>query len=61
MESITDFIFLGSKITVSTLIYYVHTYIMRERERMYILMHLYGIQKDGTDDPTCRAAKEAHT
>ena len=34
---------------------------MRERERMYILMHLYGIQKDGTDDPTCRAAKETQT
>ena len=30
----------------------------KEKEKYSILMHVYGIQKDGTDDPTCRAAKE---
>ena len=24
----------------------------------YIYIHIYGIQKDGTNDPTCRAVKE---
>ena len=26
-----------------------------------ILVHIYGIQKDGTDEPTCRAAMEMQT
>ena len=33
-----------------------------ERERQYcILMHMYGIQKDGTYNPTFREAKEAQS
>ena len=27
-----------------------------EKNRYHILMHIYGIQKDGTDKPLCRAA-----
>jgi len=30
-----------------------------ERGKKYcILMHIYGIWKEGTDNPTCRAVKE---
>ena len=30
----------------------------KEKDKCCILMHIYGILKDGTDDPTCRAPKE---
>ena len=30
----------------------------KEKDKYCILMHIYGIQKDGNDDHTCRAAKE---
>ena len=33
----------------------------KEKDKYHILMHMYGVQKDGTDDPTCRAAKETQT
>ena len=33
----------------------------KEKDKYYILMHKYGIQKDNTDDPTCRIAKETQT
>ena len=31
----------------------------KEESQYHILMHLYGIQKDGTDEPICRAAEDA--
>ena len=33
----------------------------KEKDKYHILMHIYGIEKDGTDNPTCRAAKETQT
>ena len=30
----------------------------KEKEKCCILTHIYGTQKDGTDDPTCMVAKE---
>ena len=33
----------------------------KEKDKCCILMHAYGIQKDGTDDPICRAAMEMQT
>ena len=30
----------------------------KEKHQYSILMHIYGIQKDGNDDPICKAAKE---
>ena len=30
----------------------------KERHKYCILMHVHGIQKDGNDDPICKAAKE---
>ena len=30
----------------------------KEKNQYSILMHLYGIQKDGNDDPICETAKE---
>ena len=36
-------------------------HIQREREKYCALGHVYGAQKDGTDDPACRAAKEIQT
>ena len=30
--------------------------IHKEESQYQILMHMYGIQKDGTDEPICRAA-----
>ena len=30
----------------------------KEKDKYHILMQIYGIQKDGTDEPICRAAKE---
>ena len=29
-----------------------------EKHQYSILMHIYGIQKDGNDDPVCETAKE---
>ena len=31
----------------------------KEERQYHILMHLYGIQKDGTDEPICRAASRS--
>ena len=33
----------------------------KEKEKYHILMHMYEIQKDGTDKPICRAAMEMQT
>ena len=30
----------------------------KEKDKYCVLMHIYGIYKDGTNDPTYRAAKE---
>ena len=30
----------------------------KEKDKYCKLMHIYGIQKDGISDPTCRVAKE---
>ena len=30
----------------------------KEKHKYCILMHMYGVQKDGIDDPTCRVAEE---
>ena len=30
----------------------------KENDKYCILTHIYGISKDGTDDPKCKAAKE---
>ena len=30
----------------------------KEKNKYHILMHIYGIWKDGTSGPTCRVAKE---
>ena len=30
----------------------------KEKDQYSILMHIYGIQKDGNDDPICDIAKE---
>ena len=30
----------------------------KEKPKYCILMHIYGIQKDGNDDPICETAKE---
>ena len=30
----------------------------KEKHEYSILMHIYGIQKDGDDDPVCKTAKE---
>ena len=31
---------------------------LKREDKYHILMHINGIQKDGTDDPICRAAVE---
>ena len=33
----------------------------KEKEKYCILTHIYGIQKDGTDEVICRAAMETQT
>ena len=33
----------------------------KEKKISYINAYIYGIYKDGTDDPICRAAKETQT
>ena len=30
----------------------------KEKDKYCVLMHIYGIQKDGNDDLICKAAKE---
>ena len=30
----------------------------REKHQYSILMYIYGLQKDGNDDPICKTAKE---
>ena len=30
----------------------------KEKDKYYILMHMYGIYKDGNNDPTCRATRD---
>ena len=30
----------------------------KEKYQYSILMHIYGIQKDGNDDPICKTAKQ---
>ena len=32
----------------------------REKHQHSILTHIYGIQKDGNDDPICKTAKKTH-
>ena len=33
----------------------------KDKNKYHILMHIYGIYKDGTDKPICRAAMETQT
>ena len=33
----------------------------KEKDKYCILTHIYGIQKDATDDPTCGATRETQT
>ena len=33
----------------------------KEKDKYCILTHIYGIQKDGTDNPTCGGAEETPT
>ena len=35
--------------------------IQKEKDKYCILMHIYGIQKDGADEPIYRAAVEIRT
>ena len=30
----------------------------REKDKYCMLMHIYGIQKDGNNDPICKTAKD---
>ena len=39
----------------------IQSEVSSERDKYHILMHIYGIQKDGTDEPNCRAAVEMQT
>ena len=32
----------------------------KEKHQWSILTHIYGIYKDGNDDPICKTAKETH-
>ena len=32
----------------------------KEKHQYSILTHIYGIQKDGNDNPLCETAKETH-
>ena len=37
----------------------IQTDVSQKEKRQYsILMHIYGIYKDGNDDPICKTAKE---
>ena len=33
----------------------------KEKDKYHILTHIYGIQKDDTDGPSCMAAMEMNT
>ena len=33
----------------------------KEKNKFCILMHIYGVQKNGTDEPICRAAIQMQT
>ena len=33
---------------------------LKEKHQYSILTHIYGIQKDGKDNPVCETAKETH-
>ena len=33
----------------------------KEKNNYHILTHIHGIQKDGTDEPICRASMETQT
>ena len=33
----------------------------KKKDKYYVLMHVYGIWKDGADEPVCRAAVEMWT
>ena len=33
----------------------------KEKDKYHILMHIHGIQKDGTDEPICRVVMEMQT
>ena len=33
----------------------------KEKNKYHILMNIYGIYKDGADEPACRAALETQT
>ena len=33
----------------------------KKKDKYHILMHIYEIQKDNTDDPTCMTTKETQT
>ena len=33
----------------------------KQKDKYCILTHIYGIWKDGTDEPICRATVEMHT
>ena len=33
----------------------------KEKDKYHVLTHVYGIQKNGTDEPICRAATEMQT
>ena len=33
----------------------------KKKDKYHVLTHTYGIQKDGTDEPICRAATEMQT
>ena len=35
--------------------------IRKEKDKYCILMHIYGIQKDGADEPICTVATETQT
>ena len=32
----------------------------KEKHQYSVLMHIYGIQKDGNNDPICKIGKETH-
>ena len=39
----------------------IQSEISQKKKHQYsILTHIYGIQKDGKDDPICKTAKEMH-
>ena len=38
-----------------------HEVSQKEKNKSHILMHIYGIQKNGTDEPICKAEIETQT